>query len=261
MTTHPIVSAKGVYKKFSSGAATEELQILADLNLQVNKGDTIAIVGSSGSGKSTLLSLLAGLDIPDQGNILIDGKDLTKLDETARSGLRAKKMAFVFQDFMLLPHLTSLENVMLPMEMRGLNNPKELAQQELNKVGLGDRANHFPSQLSGGEQQRTALARAFAAKPLLLFADEPNGNLDSTTSTQIVDLLFKMNRESNTTLILVTHDMLLAEKCNHIYELANGVVTLKMPNQSNSQPSNPSSNQPGNQPSNHEGNEMIDSNA
>lgn len=233
MTTRPIVSAQGVYKKFSSGAATEELQILANLNLQVNKGDSIAIVGSSGSGKSTLLSLLAGLDIPDNGNILIDGTDLTQLNETARSGLRAAKMAFVFQDFMLLPHLTALENVMLPMEMRGLNNPKEAAKQELTKVGLGDRANHFPSQLSGGEQQRTALARAFAAKPLLLFADEPNGNLDSNTSTQIVDLLFKMNRESDTTLILVTHDMNLAEKCNQIYELDKGVLNNKAAKQTN----------------------------
>lgn len=224
MTTQAIVSAQGVYKKFSSGSAIEELQILANLNLHVEKDDSLAIVGSSGSGKSTLLSLLAGLDIPDQGKVFIDGVDLTELDETSRSSLRAAKMSFVFQDFMLLPHLTALENVMLPLEMRGLINPKELAAQELNKVGLGDREHHFPSQLSGGEQQRTALARAFAAKPLLLFADEPNGNLDVTTSAQIVQLLFKMNRENHTTLILVTHDMKLAEQCNQIYELAGGVL-------------------------------------
>ncbi len=227
MTIQPILSAQGVHKKFSSGSATEELHILANLNLQIDKSDTIAIVGSSGSGKSTLLSLLAGLDIPDQGKILIDGEDLTQLNETSRSALRATKMSFVFQDFMLLPHLTALENVMLPLEMRGWTDPKKLATQELVKVGLGDRANHFPSQLSGGEQQRTALARAFAAKPLVLFADEPNGNLDTTTSEQIVQLLFKMNRENHTTLILVTHDMQLAEKCNQIYELSGGVLRSK----------------------------------
>ena len=229
-TNKPVLSAQGVYKKFSSGDsagnATGDLQILGNLNLQLVKSQSLAIVGASGSGKSTLLSLLAGLDLPDQGKIFIDGVDLTQLDETSRSSLRATKMSFVFQDFMLLPHLTAQENVMLPLEMRGVAAAKELATNELTKVGLADRMHHFPSQLSGGEQQRTALARAFVAKPLILFADEPNGNLDDKTSEQIVQLLFGMNLDNHTTLVLVTHDMKLAEKCDQIYELVEGQLKL-----------------------------------
>ena len=223
MTT--TLKASNLNKKFTSN--TRSLMILSGLNLNVAEGESIAIVGVSGSGKTTLLSLLAGLDIPDKGSIEIDGIDITKLSEAERSQLRAAKMSFVFQDFMLLPHLTALENVMLPLEMQGRHNPRAIALQELKKVGLGPRAGHFPAQLSGGEQQRTALARAFAVKPLLLFADEPNGNLDSVTGEQIQKLLFGMNRESKTTLILVTHDMKLAHKCDKLYELNKGKLRLR----------------------------------
>ena len=224
--TNTILEAQGIYKKFSLRGRDEELEILRGLDLSINKGMSIAIVGVSGSGKSTLLSLLAGLDVPDEGKMMIDGQDITAMKEAERSILRAQKMAFVFQDFMLLPHLSALENVILPLEMKGMKNAKELGLQELEKVGLGERSNHFPSQLSGGEQQRTALARAFVAKPLVLFADEPSGNLDGTTGQQIIELLFELNRNSNTTLVVVTHDMKLASKCDEIYELKNGRLSL-----------------------------------
>lgn len=225
--TNQILLADDIYKKFSTSDSGEDLEILSGLSLQVEPGASIAIVGVSGSGKSTLLSLLAGLDVPDEGRVEIDDEDITQMRESQRSILRANKMAFVFQDFMLLPHLTALENVMLPLEMKGEKEAKRIARTELDKVGLAARKNHFPSQLSGGEQQRTALARAFASRPLLLFADEPNGNLDDATGQQIADLLFGVNEDSQTTLIVVTHDMKLAEKCDKVYELKHGRLTLK----------------------------------
>ena len=221
-----LLEAVGVTKKFanksSASSAGVSLSILDSLNVKIHKGETVAIVGVSGSGKSTLLSLLAGLDLPDSGEISIDGVDITKLNEAARSIMRANKLAFVFQDFMLLPHLTALENVMLPLEMRGVKDAASRASEELKKVGLEERQNHYPSQLSGGEQQRTALARAFAARPLLLFADEPSGNLDLATGGQISSLMFNLNKESETTLLLVTHDMKLAAMCDSVYELKEG---------------------------------------
>ncbi|MBB4757255.1 ABC transporter ATP-binding protein [Xanthomonas nasturtii] len=189
--------------------------------MTVSEGDSIAIVGASGSGKTTLLGLLAGLDLPSRGSIALSGQDLGQLDEEARAALRAREVGFVFQSFHLLPALTAEENIALPLELAGREDPARV-REVLEAVGLSARARHYPRQLSGGEQQRVALARAFVARPRILFADEPTGSLDQTTGAQISDLLFALNATSDTTLVLVTHDMTLAQRCKHIYRIDSG---------------------------------------
>ncbi|MDH4906888.1 ABC transporter ATP-binding protein [Xanthomonas axonopodis pv. ricini] len=189
--------------------------------MTVSEGDSIAIVGASGSGKTTLLGLLAGLDLPSRGSIALAGKDLGQLDEEARAALRARDVGFVFQSFHLLPALTAEENIALPLELAGREDPARV-REVLEAVGLSARARHYPRQLSGGEQQRVALARAFVARPRILFADEPTGSLDQATGAQISDLLFALNATSDTTLVLVTHDMSLAQRCRHIYRIDSG---------------------------------------
>ncbi len=189
--------------------------------MTVSEGDSIAIVGASGSGKTTLLGLLAGLDLPTRGSIALSGQDLGQLDEEARAALRSREVGFVFQSFHLLPALTAEENIALPLELAGREDPARV-REVLEAVGLSARARHYPRQLSGGEQQRVALARAFVAKPRILFADEPTGSLDQTTGAQISDLLFALNATSDTTLVLVTHDMTLAQRCHHIYRIDSG---------------------------------------
>ena len=193
--------------------AGTELEILKGITLEIKSGESVAIVGASGSGKSTLLGLLAGLDETSSGRVVIDGTDLGELDEDGRALFRGQHIGFVFQSFQLLPALTALENVMLPLELQGQGNAREQAEQFLQRVELEPRMSHYPRQMSGGEQQRVAIARAFATKPSILFADEPTGNLDTRTGTHIVDLLFELNREEGTTLILVTHDQSLADRC------------------------------------------------
>ncbi|NJB92762.1 putative ABC transport system ATP-binding protein [Xanthomonas arboricola] len=189
--------------------------------MTVSEGDSIAIVGASGSGKTTLLGLLAGLDLPSRGSIALSGQQLGQLGEEARAALRAREVGFVFQSFHLLPALTAEENIALPLELAGREDPARV-REVLEAVGLSARARHYPRQLSGGEQQRVALARAFVAKPRILFADEPTGSLDQATGAQISDLLFALNATSDTTLVLVTHDMTLAQRCNHIYRIDSG---------------------------------------
>ncbi len=198
------------------------LTILSSVTLTIKSGESLAIIGASGSGKSTLLSLLAGLDMPTQGFIKIKGKDLTKMNEDGRAELRNQLIGFVFQSFQLLPGLTALENVMLPLELRGDKNAKKAASTLLGRVGLGERLTHTPMKLSGGEQQRVALARAFVTEPDILFADEPTGNLDSKTGDHIIELLFELNKEKNTTLVLVTHDNVLAARCHRTIKLDAG---------------------------------------
>ncbi|OYT83202.1 MAG: ABC transporter [Pseudomonas sp. PGPPP4] len=198
------------------------LPILQALDLQLQAGDSLAIVGSSGSGKSTLLGLLAGLDLPSGGEVHLAGQRLDTLDEDARARLRAERVGFVFQSFQLLDSLTALENVMLPLELEGVRQARDQAVALLERVGLGERLRHYPRQLSGGEQQRVALARAFAPRPSILFADEPTGNLDSRTGAHISDLLFELNREQGTTLVLVTHDERLAARCARQLRLEGG---------------------------------------
>jgi putative ABC transport system ATP-binding protein len=198
------------------------LTILEDVSLDIAAGEAVAIVGASGSGKTTLLGLLAGLDQPSSGRVQIDGVDLTGLDEDGRARLRQRLVGFVFQSFQLLPALTALENVMLPMELAGARDAREVAKTLLYRVGLSERLDHYPRQLSGGEQQRVAIARAFAGPPRLLFADEPTGNLDSVTGEEIVDLMFDLNREHQTTLLLVTHDEKLAARCARRLRLEAG---------------------------------------
>lgn len=200
------------------------LTILSSVEITIKLAESIAIVGASGSGKSTLLSLLAGLDQPSQGFSTLNGHNLSSIDEDARAELRNQLVGFVFQSFQLLPGLTALENVMLPLELRGDNNAKESAAQLLDRVGLSTRLTHIPSKLSGGEQQRVALARAFVTQPAILFADEPTGNLDSKTGEHIIDLLFELNQEKKTTLVLVTHDVALAERCQRTIKLEAGRV-------------------------------------
>ncbi|WP_338516980.1 ABC transporter ATP-binding protein [Alteromonas gracilis] len=190
------------------------LQILRPISFEVKPGESVAIIGASGSGKSTLLGLLAGLDQVTKGEIYLDGEGLHQMDEEQRAILRGNKVGFIFQSFMLVQSLTALENVMLPAEIAGLDNPKAMANDILEQVGLKHRAHHFPNQLSGGEQQRVAIARAFITSPKILFADEPTGNLDAKNSEKIESLLFKMNKEKGTTLVLVTHDNTLAEHCD-----------------------------------------------
>ena len=200
------------------------LTILADVSFSIAAGEAFAIVGASGSGKSTLLSLLAGLDQASTGRVLLAGQDLGALDEDGRAAVRAAKVGFVFQNFQLLPALTALENVMLPLELRGDRDAEAPARLVLEQVGLAERLTHYPRQLSGGEQQRVAIARAFVTRPAVLFADEPTGNLDTTTGQQVIDLLFRLNAEANTTLVLVTHDERLAARCHRQLRLAGGKV-------------------------------------
>jgi putative ABC transport system ATP-binding protein len=216
----PIVKAVALGKQVETGH--NRLTILADVSFEIAPGEAVAIVGASGSGKTTLLGLLAGLDVPTAGQVVIDGADLATLDEDGRAALRRRLVGFVFQSFQLLPALTALENVMLPMELAGAANAREAAAALLTRVGLAERVTHYPRQLSGGEQQRVAIARAFAGPPRLLFADEPTGNLDSATGEEIVNLMFDLNREHQTTLLLVTHDEKLAARCGRRLRLAAG---------------------------------------
>ena len=200
----------------------KQLTLLQDIDLAVYKGETIAIVGSSGSGKTTLLSILAGLDLPSNGEVYLKNKALHQLNEEQRSQVRADHVGFIFQQFLLISSLTALENVMLPAELANDANAKQQALDLLAQVGLSERAHHFPAQLSGGEQQRVAIARAFITKPDVLFADEPTGNLDKQTSTYIADLLFDLNKQYGTTLVLVTHDLTLAQRCQRRVEMQGG---------------------------------------
>ncbi|MDG9760108.1 ABC transporter ATP-binding protein [Pseudomonas sediminis] len=218
--TSSILAARNLSKVVSS--AEGELTILHDLDLELSKGDSLAIVGASGSGKSTLLGLLAGLDLPSGGAVLLAGNNLSELDEDQRARLRAEHVGFVFQSFQLLDSLNALENVMLPLELEGHADARQRARALLERVGLGQRLTHYPRQLSGGEQQRVAIARAFAAEPDVLFADEPTGNLDSHTGERISDLLFQLNQERATTLVLVTHDERLAHRCQRLIRLEAG---------------------------------------
>lgn len=218
--TGPLLEVSGLGKQVSSGNAP--LQILQDIAFAVGAGEALAIVGASGSGKSTLLGLLAGLDLPSAGSVRIAGQDIFALDEDARAELRGDKVGFVFQSFQLLPALTALENVMLPLELANAERVRERSIALLERVGLGGRLTHYPRQLSGGEQQRVALARAFAPAPQLLLADEPTGNLDAATGASIIDLMFEMNAEQGTTLVLVTHDEALAARCSRRIRLAAG---------------------------------------
>jgi putative ABC transport system ATP-binding protein len=204
--------------------AGAELEILKGITLEIKSGEAVAIIGASGSGKSTLLGLLAGLDEASAGSIDIDGTDLGALNEDGRAQFRAQNIGFVFQSFQLLPALTALENVMLPLELQGQSNVAQQAESFLERVELGDRMGHYPLQLSGGEQQRVAIARAFANKPAILFADEPTGNLDTRTGEHIIDLLFELNLEEGTTLVLVTHDAALADRCQRRIRLDGGAL-------------------------------------
>jgi len=217
----PILWTHALTKQVSTGDT--QLTILQDIDLQVYAGEAVAIIGASGSGKSTLLGLLAGLDLPTAGKVHLDAVDIFTLDEDSRAALRGKILGFVFQSFQLLPALTAIENVMLPLELSQQNkNAEAIARKLLERVGLAKRLNHYPKQLSGGEQQRVAIARAFATDPKLLLADEPTGNLDSATGIQIIDLMFELNREHGTTLVLVTHDEALSRRCSRQIRLADG---------------------------------------
>ena len=218
----PIVQATELTKQVSTG--DERLTILENINLEVNAGDSVAMVGASGSGKSTLLGLLAGLDTPSSGKVHLDGQDIFSLDEDARAAVRGRMLGFVFQSFQLLPALTAIENVMLPLELRGAIDIHAPALELLERVGLGMRLKHYPRQLSGGEQQRVAIARAFVTQPQLLLADEPTGNLDSSTGAQIIELMFELNRERGTTLVLVTHDEAISSRCAWRIRLAGGKI-------------------------------------
>lgn len=220
LTDNPILSAENVSKSVSFAGAP--LNILHDVSFSVAAGDSLAIVGASGSGKSTLLGLLAGLDTPSSGAVMLAGQTMSALDEDGRAALRASHVGFVFQQFQLLPALNAMENVMLPLELAGRSDARASAKAILERVGLGTRMTHYPRQLSGGEQQRVALARAFVGAPSVLFADEPTGSLDSETGAQIVELMFAMNAESKTTLILVTHDESLAGRCGRQIRLNGG---------------------------------------
>ena len=209
-------------KTYTSGS--KNLTVLADVSFEVEKGSTFAIVGPSGSGKTTLLGLCAGLDHPTAGSVELCGQNLQGLDEDERAELRRKEVGFIFQNFQLLPTLTALENVIVPLELQGEKNPQKTGMELLQKVGLADRSHHYPSQLSGGEQQRVALARAFSNKPSILFADEPTGNLDDATGDKVVDLMFQLNKEAGTTLVIITHDLELANKTQQILRLKGGKI-------------------------------------
>ena len=216
----PVLTARGLTKKVSSPEG--QLTILDHADLEVARGESLAILGPSGAGKSTLLSLLAGLDLPTEGQVWIDGQELTALDEDGRAALRAGRVGFVFQSFHLVPTLTALENVMLPLELAGRRDAAGAAREALETVGLGPRVGHYPRQLSGGERQRVAIARAFVGGPSVLFADEPTGNLDTRTGARVAELLFRLNAEADTTLVLVTHDASLADRCHRRVEMDAG---------------------------------------
>ena len=215
-----VLEASAVSKEVSSPEGS--LTILSDVSFQVLAGESVAVVGPSGAGKSTLLALLAGLDLPSRGYVVLNKANLSELDEDGRARVRAESVGFVFQSFHLVPSLNALENVMLPLELAGHGDARSAAREIISKVGLGERWSHYPSQLSGGEKQRVAIARAFATEPAVLFADEPTGNLDSSTGANIMELMFELNRNSSTTLILVTHDSGLAERCDRILTLDSG---------------------------------------
>jgi len=217
-----ILSARGIGKMVKSGSS--DLVILREIELGVTAGEAVAIVGASGSGKSTLLAILAGLDTPSTGKVELDGADLFALDEDARAELRGRSVGFVFQSFQLLPSLTALENVMLPLELRRDSGAEAKAVEILRRVGLADRLGHYPKYLSGGEQQRVALARAFAVQPKLLFADEPTGSLDAEAGAGVIDLVFELNRSFGTTLVMVTHDEHLAQSCGRVIRLVAGRI-------------------------------------
>ncbi|MEM7276489.1 MAG: ABC transporter ATP-binding protein [Pseudomonadota bacterium] len=225
-SSHPALIVSDLTKEVSSPEGS--LTILDQVSFTLERGASLAIVGPSGAGKSTLLALLAGLDTPSRGDVQIDGASLGALDEDGRAALRAANVGFVFQSFHLVPSLNALENVMLPMELAGHADPRSRASEILTEVGLAPRARHYPNQLSGGEKQRVAIARAFASSPALLFADEPTGNLDTATGQKIVDLLFDLNQRAATTLVLVTHDLTLAARCQQTLALDSGrLVSLQ----------------------------------
>jgi putative ABC transport system ATP-binding protein len=215
-----VLYAEGLTKQVSSPEGM--LTILADVGFAVNRGESVAVVGPSGAGKSTLLALLAGLDLPTAGNVRLDGHDLNALDEDGRARVRAQSVGFVFQSFHLVPSLTAVENVMLPLELAGRADAALAAMNIVREVGLGERSSHYPAQLSGGEKQRVAIARAFATGPAVLFADEPTGNLDARTGEKVMQLMFDLNHDSATTLVLVTHDVALARRCDRILTLDAG---------------------------------------
>ena len=217
-----IIEAKGLEKTVQ--LSEHELTILKGINLDINYSESFAIVGTSGSGKTTLLSLLAGLDLPTKGEIWINGSEITRLSEEQRANLRLNHVSFVFQGFQLLTNLTALENVMLPSELRGDKDAEDRALKLLDRVELSNRVHHQPNQLSGGEQQRVAIARAFASSADILFADEPTGNLDSATGGRVIDIMFELNRELGTTLVLVTHDQMLSEYCDRSLRLESGIA-------------------------------------
>ena len=215
-----VLAASNVSKQVSSPEGS--LTILSNVSFAIDQGDSVAVVGASGAGKSTLLALRAGLDLPTEGEIWLNGVNLTNLDEDGRAAIRAANVGFVFQSFHLVPSLNALENVMLPLELAGKDSPRQKALEILQQVGLAERWSHYPAQLSGGEKQRVAIARAFATEPAVLFADEPTGNLDSRTGGHVMDLMFELNRDSSTTLVLVTHDKSLAARCDRIIGLDGG---------------------------------------
>ena len=218
-----MIAVRGLSKSVTDSSGT--LEILRDVDFTLARGETVAIVGASGSGKSTLLSLLAGLDTPSAGTVLLDGSDLFALDEDGRAALRARKLGFVFQSFQLLANLTALENVMLPLELAGRRDARAAATAMLQRVGLGARLGHYPRLLSGGEQQRVALARAFVVQPAVLLADEPTGSLDFATGEKIMELMFELNREQGTTLVLVTHDREIARRCERRISIEAGCAS------------------------------------
>lgn len=220
MSVENILSVKSLTKTYSSGSRS--LTVLSEVTFDVSKGSTCAIVGPSGSGKTTLLGLCAGLDKPSSGSVVLNGVVLDDLSEDEKAEVRNRHVGFIFQSFNLMPTLTAMENIMIPMELRGDKDAKNRALELLEKVGLADRRKHYPAQLSGGEQQRVSIARAFANRPSILFADEPTGNLDGETGAAIEDLIFELNRDAGTTLVLVTHDLELANKTNRVIGMKNG---------------------------------------
>jgi|TARA_B110000114_G_scaffold154904_1_gene167995 putative ABC transport system ATP-binding protein len=223
----PFLAARNVSQIVANPQTTlaNDLHILQDVDFTIEAGESVAIVGASGSGKTTLLGMMAGLDSPSHGQLFLAHKDLTQLNEEGRADLRKHQVSFIFQNFQLLPSLTALENIMLPLEVKGTRNASTLAQQYLTHVGLAQRGHHYPNQLSGGEQQRVAIARAFAAQAPILFADEPTGNLDTQTGDHIIELLFELNQQHHTTLVLVTHDLQLAQRCQRRLTLNAGKLT------------------------------------
>jgi putative ABC transport system ATP-binding protein len=222
MNNNSVLTARGIGKTVKSGAS--DLVILREIDLEVTRGEAVAVVGASGSGKSTLLAILAGLDTPTSGEVELDGQDIFSMNEDRRAELRGRSVGFVFQSFQLLPALTALENVMLPLELGEDDAAEARAREILTRVGLSERLDHYPKHLSGGEQQRVALARAFVVRPKLLLADEPTGSLDADAGAEIIQLLFEMNREYGTTLVMVTHDESLAARCSRIVRLAAGRI-------------------------------------